>query len=239
MTATFARVRTPLAISTPRHPDQAHPRDDDGVADHVWTLRARSPRCSIHTDPLAAGRGRSHPFVHAADDQLTLSIRDADPSSMHSYVQILRQRVRASRYAVDERSVAEAMLARARPRLAAKRADAHLAGLEKQIKQFRFDNRGSAATAAAPARSVRRATARRASGRRATARSRQGDTTARIIGFLTRHPESTAGDLGRSLNLEPGSVSTRLSELADAGEIKKLARGYITQQTTPRRRHRR
>ena len=59
-----------------------------------------------------------------------------------------------------------------------------------------------------PARSVRRATARRASNRRATARSRQGDIQVSIIDFLAQHPASTAGDLAKGLDLNPGSVST-------------------------------
>jgi hypothetical protein len=83
---------------------------------------------------------------------------------------------------------------------------------------------------AAPARSVRRATARRASNRRATARSRQRDTEASIIDFLAQHPGSTAGDLAKGLNLNPGSVSTRLTQLAKAGEIKKASHGYSTKQ---------
>jgi predicted transcriptional regulator len=83
---------------------------------------------------------------------------------------------------------------------------------------------------AAPARSVRRGTARRASNRRATARSRQSDTTARIIESLAQHPGSTAGDLAKCLNLNPGNVSTRLTQLAKAGEIKKASRGYNTKQ---------
>ncbi len=45
---------------------------------------------------------------------------------------------------------------------------------------------------AAPARSLRRATARRASNRRATARNRKGDTKATIIDFLAQHARSTA-----------------------------------------------
>ena len=81
---------------------------------------------------------------------------------------------------------------------------------------------------AAPARSVRRATARRASHRRATARSRQGDTEASIFDFLAQHPGSTAGDLAKGLNLDPGSVSTRLTQLAKAGEIKRASHGYRT-----------
>jgi DNA-binding MarR family transcriptional regulator len=81
---------------------------------------------------------------------------------------------------------------------------------------------------AAPARSVRRATARRASNRRATARSRQGDTQASIIDFLAQHPASTACDLAKALNLNRGSVSTHLNQLAKAGEIKKAPHGYST-----------
>jgi DNA-binding MarR family transcriptional regulator len=73
---------------------------------------------------------------------------------------------------------------------------------------------------------VRRATARRASDRRATARNRQGDTDASIIDFLARHPGSTAGDLAKGLNLNPGNVSPRLNQLAKAGEIKKASHGY-------------
>jgi len=81
---------------------------------------------------------------------------------------------------------------------------------------------------AAPARSVRRATARRASNRRATARNRQGDTNASIIEFLAQHPGSTAGDLAKCLNLDPGNVATRLTQLAKAGEIKRATHGYST-----------
>jgi DNA-binding transcriptional ArsR family regulator len=79
---------------------------------------------------------------------------------------------------------------------------------------------------AAPVRSVRRATARRASNRRATARSHQGDTNASIIDFLAQHPDSTAGDLAKGLNLNPGNVSTHLTQLAKAGEINKATHGY-------------
>jgi predicted transcriptional regulator len=81
---------------------------------------------------------------------------------------------------------------------------------------------------AAPARSVRRATARRASNRRATARRRPGDSNASIIDYLAQHPGSTAGDLAKGLNLDPGNVSTRLTQLAKVGEIKRASRGYRT-----------
>jgi hypothetical protein len=102
----------------------------------------------------------------------------------------------------------------------------HLAWLEQQISEFHAHNGGSAA---APARSRRRATARRASTRRATSRSRQPDTKASIIAFLAQHPQSTAGDVAKALNLNAGSVSTRLTQLARRGEILKASRGYSTQ----------
>ena len=50
----------------------------------------------------------------------------------------------------------------------------------------------------------------------------------KIIDFLAQHPGSTAGDLAKGLNLNPGNVSTRLTQLAKAGEIKKASRGYRT-----------
>jgi len=158
---------------------------------------------------------------------------------MDSYIRVLRERIRDSRYTIDEPAVAEAVLARVRSRRAMDRADArkHVIWLEQQIKHFRIDNRGLAA--AAPARSARRATARRASTRRAIARRRQDDTAARIIGFLTRHPESTAGDVAKSLNLDAGSVSMCLAQLAKTGEIKKQAHGYGAQQVPRLRRYRR
>ncbi len=101
-----------------------------------------------------------------------------------------------------------------------------LADAERQEQAIHAD---SASAAAAPARSVRRATARRASNRRATARSRHGESEASIIiDFLAKHPGSTAGDVARGLNLDPGSVSARLTQLAKAGEIEKASHGYNT-----------
>ena len=99
-----------------------------------------------------------------------------------------------------------------------------LVDADQPVKASHAHDQGSAA--AAPARSVRRATARRASNRRATARSRQTDTEASIIEFLARHPGSTAGDLAKGLNLNPASVSTRLTKLSKAGEIKRASHGY-------------
>ena len=78
---------------------------------------------------------------------------------------------------------------------------------------------------APPPRSKRRATAVRASKRRATARVLKGDTEASIVAFLAKHPESTAGEVAKGLNLTRDSVSKRLTKLARAGEIKKADRG--------------
>jgi hypothetical protein len=82
-----------------------------------------------------------------------------------------------------------------------------------------------------PARSVRRATARRASKRRAVARDHQGDTEASIIAFIARHPESTAGDVAKGLNLDPADVAARLAQLAMSGEIQRTSHGYSPNET--------
>jgi uncharacterized membrane protein len=105
-----------------------------------------------------------------------------------------------------------------------------LVDAEQQVEEPHAHDGGS--PAAVPARSLRRATARRASNRRATARSRQSDNEASIIEFLARHPGSTAGDLAKGLNLNPGNVSTRLTQLSRAGEIERASHGYSTNQAT-------
>jgi predicted transcriptional regulator len=100
----------------------------------------------------------------------------------------------------------------------------HLEWLERQIATFR--ERHSASSAPVAGRSRRRATARRASTRRASARSRQTDRGTQISGYLRDHPGSTAGDIAKGLNLNRNSVSTRLTQMAKAGTIKKAKRGY-------------
>lgn len=97
--------------------------------------------------------------------------------------------------------------------------------LEKQIAEFR--DRHDGATASPPAaRSRRRANAQRASARRATARSLHGDTKVKIVDYVSKHPNSTAGDVAKALNLKRNSTSTRLAQMAKSGELKKAARGY-------------
>ena len=95
--------------------------------------------------------------------------------------------------------------------------------LERQIGEFRERHQNGPAP---HQRAVRRSTARRASTRRATARSRHGDTKAAITDYLKKHPGSTAGEVAKGLNLQGNSVSTRLTQMAKAGEIKKATRGY-------------
>jgi hypothetical protein len=112
-----------------------------------------------------------------------------------------------------------------------------LVDAEQQIKESHAH--GDSPAEAAPARSVRRATARRASNRRATARSHQRDTEASIIEFLAQHPGSTAGDLAKGLNLTPANISTRLTQLAKAGEIEKASHGYNTNEAARPRTHER
>jgi hypothetical protein len=80
--------------------------------------------------------------------------------------------------------------------------------------------------AAAPVRSVRRATARRASTRLAYARRRQSDSEDSIVGFLAHHPSSTIGDLAKRLNLDPDHVASDLAQLTRTGEITKASHGY-------------
>ena len=112
--------------------------------------------------------------------------------------------------------------------LEAERADVQerLDWLDRQIEEFRDHDDGE--QAAAPKRSTRRATARRASTRRAAGRRRQSDVAARIIDFLKDHPNSTAGDVAKGLNANRNTIATRLSQMVNAGEIKKASKGYAT-----------
>ena len=113
-----------------------------------------------------------------------------------------------------------------------------IATLEEQVAQLRErlasvevalkEAQAAADTdpAAAPARSVRRATQRRASRRRAEARTRQLDIKAGILEFLSKHPGSTAGEVAKGLDLERANVSSLLTQLAKLGKIRKVERGY-------------
>ena len=114
--------------------------------------------------------------------------------------------------------------------LEAERAEVHerLEWLDEQIEEFRERHHDSETGVGTPPRSKRRATATRASRRRATARSRQPDVKARIVAYLDKHPNSTAGDVAKGLNLARNSTATRLTQMAKAGEITKATRGYTS-----------
>lgn len=47
-----------------------------------------------------------------------------------------------------------------------------------------------------------------------------------VIDYLAKHPGSTADEVAKGLDLERSSVSTRLTQMARTGEIKKAERGY-------------
>jgi hypothetical protein len=72
---------------------------------------------------------------------------------------------------------------------------------------------------AVPQRSARRATARRASDRRATARQRKDDVEGRIVDYLKDHPQSTTGDIAKSLSADRGTIAAGLAHIARAGNV--------------------
>jgi hypothetical protein len=75
-----------------------------------------------------------------------------------------------------------------------------------------------------PSRASAQPSSRRA--RRANGSRRRGDTEARVVEYLKAHPGSTAGDVAAALQMNPRSTSTRLTQMAKAGDIKKETRGY-------------
>ena len=101
-----------------------------------------------------------------------------------------------------------------------------LSWIEGQIKSFREHNGASAPQPSArPRRSSR---SRRTRGRRAASRNGQPATADRIVEYLGAHPNSTASDLATGLGLKRNSVSTKLTQMAKQGKIKKAERGYTT-----------
>lgn len=55
---------------------------------------------------------------------------------------------------------------------------------------------------------------------------RDGDTAQRIVDYLVEHPQSTAGKIAKELDMKRNSVSTKLTQMAKAGQIKKEIKGY-------------
>ena len=100
-----------------------------------------------------------------------------------------------------------------------------LSWIEEQIKAFREHNGSSVAQ---PTGSRRSSSSRRVRGRGATRRNGRPATADRIVDYLGTHPNSTAGDLAKALKLKRNSVSTKLTQMAKDGKIKKAPRGYTT-----------
>ena len=92
-----------------------------------------------------------------------------------------------------------------------------LAWIDGQIAEFR--ERHGDDHAPPSQRSARRATARRASTRRATARQRKDDVEGLIVEYLRDHPDSTTGDIAKSLNADRGAIAAGLSHIARASHV--------------------
>jgi CRP-like cAMP-binding protein len=66
----------------------------------------------------------------------------------------------------------------------------------------------------------------RSAARRPRGATARGQARQQIIEYVRAHPGSTAGDIAKALGLNRGSTSTRLTQLAKAGELAKAKRGY-------------
>ena len=100
-----------------------------------------------------------------------------------------------------------------------------LSWIEGQIKAVREHNGSSVVQ---PTGSRRSSSSRRRRGRGGARRNGQPATADRIVDYLGTHPNSTAGDLAEALKLKRNSVSTKLTQMAKDGKIKKAPRGYTT-----------
>ena len=92
------------------------------------------------------------------------------------------------------------------------------AGLEAALNALQ--GMDGAATRRAQPRAHRAATSRNGRGRP------RGQSREQLIEYVRAHPGSTAGDVASALGLKRTSVSTRLAQLAKAGELTKAERGY-------------
>jgi hypothetical protein len=105
--------------------------------------------------------------------------------------------------------------------------EARVAELSERVLLIEAEVRGTeAAESAAPARSLRRATARRASKRRALARTLKLDTKELVLEYLGKHPGSTAGDVAKGLDLNRSTVSSSLAALLKVRRVRKADHGY-------------
>jgi hypothetical protein len=105
--------------------------------------------------------------------------------------------------------------------------EARVAELSERVLLIEAEVRGTeAAESGAPARSLRRATARRASRRRALARTLKPDTKELVLEYLGKHPGSTAGDVAKGLDLNRSTVSSSLAALLKVRRVRKADHGY-------------
>jgi DNA-binding transcriptional ArsR family regulator len=105
--------------------------------------------------------------------------------------------------------------------------EARVAELSERVLLIEAEVRGSApAEPAPPARSLRRATARRASKRRALARTLKPDTKSLVLEYLAKHPEATAGEIAKGLDVNRSTVSSSLAALLKLRLVRKADRGY-------------
>src|SRR5436190_530912 len=114
----------------------------------------------------------------------------------------------------DVRQQIEARLAELRPLVQA------AASLEAALRALASGDGQSPGTAS------RRRTRKRPPTPRASGARPRGQSREQIIEYVRAHPGSTAGDVASALGLNRTSVSTRLAQLAKAGELTKAERGY-------------
>ena len=112
-----------------------------------------------------------------------------------------------------------------------KTLEAQVAELSERLAAVEAAMEGGAGAevdpAAVPARSLRRASARRASKRRAQARALRPDTKVLVVGYLEKHPGSTAGALAKGIDVNRSTVSSCLAQLVRLGSIHKDEHGYV------------
>ena len=83
------------------------------------------------------------------------------------------------------------------------------------------------ATPTKPSSVLSRTRADTANGASPPARTAPGETKAKVLAALSSETARTAGEVAAATGLAPASVSTTLSRLAKAGEVKKAQRGYV------------
>jgi DNA-binding transcriptional ArsR family regulator len=111
-----------------------------------------------------------------------------------------------------------------------KQIDARLAELRPLVQEAANLAAALSALAGADGQSSGTASRRRTRKRPPTPRASgvrpRGQSREQIIEYVRAHSGSTAGEVASALGLKRTSVSTRLAQLAKAGELTKAERGY-------------